>query len=323
VPTFPEVQLEGSEFDTAIELVHAARAAAAIERLDVDLVHDHSRAGPLTAASRRSPTVVTVHGPVAGAESQRELFGALGQSISLVAISDAQRHEAPELNWAGRVYNGIDAGAYPFRADKDDYMLILGRLHPSKGVDLAIDAAREAGRRIIVAGGWTIPAERAWFEQEIRPRIGPGVEWIGEVVEDTKRELLAGAACLLFPARWPEPFGLAMAEAMACGTPVVGLRAGSVPEIVDDGRTGIVCDRPDELAAGIAAADALDPQVCRTHALELFSAERMVAGYETLYRALVRRGGQGTAARQCGLSPGLAESARPSKRRVLAPQTEQ
>lgn len=288
VSTFPETQVEGSESETTIELLHATRAAGALERLDVDVVHDHSRAGPLTAASRRTPTVATVHGPLTGADSQRELFAALSRSISLVAISDAQRRDAPELNWAGRVYNGIDVDAYPFRADKDDYVLCLGRTHPQKGVDLAIDAARAADRRIVVAGSWTIPAERAWFEEHIRPRIGPGVEWVGEVSGDAKRELLAGASCLVFPAQWAEPFGLAMVEAMACGTPVVGLRAGSVPEVVEDGRTGVVCDEPAELAAAIVAADEIDRGACRARVAEAFSAKRMVAGYEAVYAELVQ-----------------------------------
>jgi glycosyltransferase involved in cell wall biosynthesis len=288
IPTFPDAQVEGSEFETTIELLHAMRAAAALERLDVDVVHDHSRAGPLMAASRQTPTVATVHGPMVGAESQREFFAELGRKVSLVAISEVQRHAAPELNWVGRVYNGIDVDSYPFRADKDDYVLVLSRLHPQKGVDIAIDAALEAGRRIVVAGSWTIPAERAWFETQIRPRIGPGVECVGEVGGNAKRDLLARAACLVFPARWAEPFGLAMIEAMACGTPVVGLRAGSVPEVVEQGRTGLICERPDELAVAIDTAVSLDPHACRNRVLELFSAERMVADYEALYRVLVQ-----------------------------------
>jgi glycosyltransferase involved in cell wall biosynthesis len=297
VPTFPEAQVEGSEFETTIELLHAVRAATALEWLELDVVHDHSRAGPLLAASRRTPTVATVHGPMRGAESQREVFAELGRSVSLVAISEAQRHDAPELNWVGRVYNGIDVGSYPYRTDKDDYVLVLSRLHPQKGIDIAIDAALKAGRRIVVAGSWTIPTERAWFEDLIRPRLGPGVEWVGEVEGEAKRELLAGAACLLFPARWAEPFGLAMVEAMACGTPVVGLRAGSVPEVVDHGRTGVICDRPGELPEAIAAAVALDPHACRARAGELFSADRMVAGYEALYQAVVRSADSGRSPR--------------------------
>jgi glycosyltransferase involved in cell wall biosynthesis len=287
IRTFEEPQGEGTANETTIEVVHAARAAAALEDLKPNLVHDHSRVGPLTAAARRNPTLVTVHAAVAGPQSQRDSFGALGRWVSLVALSDAQRASAPRLNWVGRVYNGIAVEDYPLRERKEDYVVVLGRLSPYKGVHLAIDAARAAGWRIVVAGTWTIPGENVYFEEHVRPRLGDGVEWIGEIRGTAKAELLAGAACLLFPVQWNEPFGLVMIEAMACGTPVVALRAGSVPEVVVDGVTGLICNRPADLPSAIASAVRLDARHCRDHVIRNFSAERMVQNYEMLYQMVL------------------------------------
>lgn len=287
VQTLAEPAGEGSDAETLVEIVHAARAAAALDSLDVDVVHEHTRAGPLTARSREAPTLATVHAAVAGPDAEAELWQELGRHASLVALSDAHRAGAPALNWIARVYNGIPVERYPFREDKDDYVLFLGRISPRKGVVDAIDAAVAAGRRIVVAGGWTIPAERAYFEAEVRPRLGAQVEWAREVRGDAKNELIARAACLLFPVRWEEPFGLVVAEALACGTPVVALRRGSVPELVTDGETGIVCERASELAAGIDAASRLSARRCRREAERRFSVERMVRDYVDCYDAVL------------------------------------
>ena len=290
LPTFAEPKPEGSEEEATVELLHAARAAAALATLDLDVVHDHTRAGPLTAVARPVPTLVTAHLAVAGPEQETELYEAVGRLASLVAISAAQRRAAPHLNWAGTVANGIPVGEYPFVAEKDDFVLYLGRMSAQKGVHLAIAAAREAGRRLIVAGAWTTPSERAYFERDVRPRIDEGVQWVGEVSGARRTELLSRAGCVLFPARWEEPFGLVLAEASACGTPVVALRAGAVPEIVADGETGFVCESPSELTAAIHAATALDPFRCRARAAARFAVERMVEGYEVIYRRLAQAG---------------------------------
>jgi glycosyltransferase involved in cell wall biosynthesis len=287
VRTLPEAPGEGHEDETNIELLHAARAASALDACELDLVHDHTRTGPLTAAGRTIPTVATVHSAVAGPDSQVELWEALGRHAPLIALSDAQRAAAPHLNWHGRVYNGIPVERYPFREDKEDYVLFLGRMSPRKGVVPAIEAARAAGRRIVIAGSWSVPAEQSYFEREVRARLGPDVEWAQEVRGDAKKDLLARAACLLFPVRWQEPFGLVVVEALACGTPVVALRTGSVPELVRDGETGIVCAGEDELAPAIDAAARLSPRHCRADAERRFSVERMARDYERCYRTLL------------------------------------
>ena len=240
----PPVARMGTPFP---EIVHALQADEHLRELDVDVVHDHSMGGPLTARARRTPTVLTAHGPVTG--ELGECYRLLSRHHPMVAISEAQRAKGPHLPWAGTVYNAIPVDEYPFETEKDDFVLFLGRISPEKGPDLAIKAARAAGRRIVIAAKCNEPAEHAYFDQRVRPLLGPDAEWYGHATTEEKKKLLARASALVFPIQWDEPFGIVMVEAMACGTPVVALRAGSVPELVVDGLTGYICDRPEELPA--------------------------------------------------------------------------
>jgi glycosyltransferase involved in cell wall biosynthesis len=263
------------------EVVHAAHAAAVLRRLDVDIVHDHTLAGPLLAPGRNVPTIVTVHGTPDG--DLGDYYTALGDSVGVVAISSAQRNQNPRLNWVATVHNAIDVGSFPFRERKDGYVLWLGRFCPEKGAHLAIEAARAAGITILLAGKLGEPAERAYFDQEVRPRLGPDISYVGEASASGKRVLLAGARALVFPIQWEEPFGMVMIEAMACGTPVVALRRGSVPEIVTHGVTGLIISHPAELPAALSAAASLNPHHCRAQAEKHFSLERMAADYNHVY----------------------------------------
>jgi len=267
------------------ELIHAAAAARLLADLDVDIVHDHTLAGPLTATGRRGPTVATMHGPMDG--ELADYYRVLGDEVSLVAISDAQRAHAPDLNWVATVYNGIDVASYPFQEVKEDWVLFVGRFSLEKGPHHAIDAARAAGLRIVLAGKVNESAEQEYFEQEIRSRLGKDATYIGEIDGTLKRELYAKAACLLFPVAWPEPFGLVMVEAMACGTPVVALECGSVPEVIVDGTTGVICGIEEELPAAIAKARRLKPEDCRDHVARHFDITNMGDGYEKVYRQLM------------------------------------
>jgi len=265
------------------EVIATAEAARVLAELDVDIVHDHSLAGPLLARGRAVPTVATVHGPATG--DNGSYFERLGTTIDVVAISESQRRLNPRINWAGTVHNGVDVASYTF-AHGGDYVLWLGRVTPDKGPAIAIDAARAAGRRIVLAGKLNEPAERAHFDQEVRPRLGRGAEWVGEADYRVKRELLAGALCLLFPIRWEEPFGIVMVEALASGTPVVAFRRGSVAEIVRHDVTGVIADDFDAFAAGIGRAVDLDPALCRAAAETRFDLPVMADGYERIYRLL-------------------------------------
>lgn len=267
------------------EVVQAAAAARALEDLDLDVVHDHTLAGPLMARSRSIPTVVTAHGSVSG--ELADYYSHLANSVSLVAISYAQQRSAPDLPWVTTVYNAIPVRDYPFVDRKEDYAVFLGRMSPEKGVHLAIDAAREAGIHLVVAGKCIEPRERVYFAEHVKPRLGPSVDWIGEADTHTKKDLLAHARCLLFPIQWEEPFGIVMVEAMACGTPVVALGFGSVSEVVKHGITGYICDGLDELVSGIPRCDALDPAACRAWVAGKFDVPTMVSRYEGVYRRAI------------------------------------
>jgi glycosyltransferase involved in cell wall biosynthesis len=267
------------------EVVHAAQVAQLLEDLDADVVHDHTLACPLSARGRAVPTVITVHGPATG--EYGTYYGALGSTVNMVAISDAQRAKAPGLPWAATVHNAIRVDTFPFRAEKDEFALFLGRFHPDKAPHLAIEAAREARLPIVLAGKCTEPAERAYFSSQVEPRLGPDTTMFGVADAAAKRDLLARAACLVFPICWDEPFGLVMIEAMACGTPVVALRRGAAPELILPGQTGVIVDHPGELAGAIHQARRLDPWICRKHVQQNFTTDLMAAAYEAVYRRAI------------------------------------
>jgi len=186
--------------DPVPEVLHAAAAAATLDSEALDVVHDHTLAGPLLARGRAVPTVVTAHGPVAG--ELGDYLARLGATVDVVAISDAQRRLWPELNWASTVHNGVDVASFPLGDGGGGYLLFLGRFNPDKGAHLAIDAAEEAGCRLVLAGKLNERAEKAYFASAIALRLGPGVEYIGEADAATKRELYAGALALVFPVCW-------------------------------------------------------------------------------------------------------------------------
>jgi glycosyltransferase involved in cell wall biosynthesis len=290
------------------EVLHAAQVARVLSRLDIDVVHDHSTAGPLQAGQRAVPTVMTAHGSVTGEFGQ--YYRAVDDTVHLVAISAAQQAQAPWLNWSGLVHNAVRTDDYLFAGQKQDHVVYLGRLSEEKGAHLAIDAARQAGRPIFLAGPCGTPADQEYFDREVRPRLGPDAQWLGEASFNVKVDLLAKARCLLFPITWEEPFGMVMIEAMACGTPVVALRRGSVPEIVADGETGFVLERPEDLAAGVQAVGRLSPSACRRRVRRHFDVAKMAAGYEAIYRQVAKSPG-----------PDLESLARAEPTRPAAPRS--
>jgi glycosyltransferase involved in cell wall biosynthesis len=181
--------------------------------------------------------------------------------------------------------NALDLSVYPCKPHPGDYLLFLGRMSPDKGAHRAVAVAMEAGVPLKIAGKLREPKEREYFSEYVEPHVGHyGIEYLGEVNHGQKVELLQDARATLFPIEWEEPFGLVMIESMACGTPVIATRHGAVPEVIDDGRSGIIVDHYREMAAALEAADALDPMECRRYVEERFSAERMVADYVEAYR---------------------------------------
>ncbi len=267
----------------ARHVVDAVEHIAALRGFDV--VHDHS-GFQLVAYSRfldLPPVLHTVH--CAFDAHAYPFYEQFRDAVAYATISDYQRSQGPpELAWAGTVYNALPVDDWPFSDEKDDYLLAFGRVSEAKGFHLAIEVARRTGHRLVMAGvvqDWY----RDYYEERIAPEIdGEHVVFEDEVSDERKRELFAGAAGFLFPILWPEPFGLVMVEAMASGTPVVALRNGSVPEVVDDGVTGFVCDDVDGMVAAVARLGEIDPYICRRAVEDRFSVAAMTAAYEALYR---------------------------------------
>jgi glycosyltransferase involved in cell wall biosynthesis len=263
--------------------VQEVRYGAAVGRklagIRCDLVHDHSLAAPLLAGGRPQPTVISAHGPTDNHVG--DYYRQLG--LPIVATSWAQRRHAPDLPWIATVHNGIPVDEYPFRSEKDDYVLFMARLSPEKGAHLAVEAARAAGVRLVLAGAPRAPVDHRYLEEEVLPRLGPLARCIGEVGGAERDALLAGARCVISPVQWEEPFGLVNVEALACGTPVVACPRGALPEVVTHGVTGVLGETVDDLAAALKTIDAIDPAVCRADALARFDTAVMVAGYERVY----------------------------------------
>lgn len=258
---------------------------------EFDVLHFHieSLHFPLFRSLARK-TVTTLHGRLDLPELP-PLFREFPE-MPLVSISDSQRRAAPNANWAGTVYHGLPAEICPLNPvaprGAGRYLAFLGRVSPEKGLDRAIEIARRSGLRLRIAAKVDQQDEHYWREYIVPLLRDPRVEFIGEVDEAGKPAFLGNATALLFPINWPEPFGLAMIEAMSCGTPVIAWRHGSVPEIVDEGVTGFIVDSVDAAVSALPRTAALDRTRVRNRFDERFSAARMTRDYLSVYRALGR-----------------------------------
>jgi glycosyltransferase involved in cell wall biosynthesis len=262
-----------------------AHAMLAYDQIDgFDVVHDHAAvAGPIAAARLRDrpPVVHTLHGP--WTPHTRAFFETASRFMHLVAISNAQRADNPEVKYLDTVHNGLDLDSYRYCDAKDDFLVYIGRANPDKGPREAIEIARRAGLRLHMILKRGEPPEREYFEREIEPHLSGDIELYENVSHDTKVDLLSRARAMVFPIRWPEPFGLVMVEAMACGTPVVTTNWGAAPELVVDGVTGFRRDAFDELVDAVGHIPSLEPAACRRWAEEQFSGPAMVRRYEGVY----------------------------------------
>jgi len=251
----------------------------AAERFDV--LHVHSPFSALAAAVETGvPTVHTLHGSFV--PEMTRLYSFVAQRAWFVAISEAQKRFNEDLRYGGVVYNGIDMRAYPLQEDKEDFVLFLGRAAPEKGWRRAIEASVAAGERLVSAVKIAHPTEQEEWTNNVQPILPPEYEVLGEITLAEKVSLLRRAKAVLFPIDWPEPFGLVMTEAMACGTPVIATPRGSVPEVVEDGVTGWIVDvedYPAQAAERLGRLSEIDPHACRDRVQRLFSKEAMVAGY--------------------------------------------
>jgi glycosyltransferase involved in cell wall biosynthesis len=251
-----------------------------------DVMHSHSYHFALPFTRFVSTPVVHTYHVQLGPEVLQG-FGRYPEA-HLVAISNFQRSELEGLSDVPVIHNGIDTGAFPFSAERGGYLAFLGRMIPSKGAGEAVRVARELDLPLIMAGPST-----EWFEREVRPAIDDRhVRYEGEVDAAGRNELLAGAAALLYPITYPEPFGLVMIEAMACGTPVAAFGVGAVPEVVEQGVSGCWVSPGDGLAGAVQSAVELDRRRVRQAAVERFDYRVMVDAYERLYRRLARPRGE-------------------------------
>ena len=258
--------------------------AACMERAgEFDLIHNHYDFLPLTYSRLiRTPLVTTIHG--FSSEQVRLVYRRYAE-LPYVSISDADRD--PHLTYVATVYNGIRLADFVFDPLGGDDLVFLGRFHPEKGPHLAIEVARRAGRRLIMAG---IIQDQAFFDTAIAPHIdGAQIQYIGPVGPPERAHLLRSAAAVLHLVTQPERFGLVMAEALACGTPVIGLDLGSVREVISDGRTGFVVQSVEEAVAAVDRLASIDRAVCRHEVEQRFSMEQMVAGYVEVYRQVLEQ----------------------------------
>jgi glycosyltransferase involved in cell wall biosynthesis len=285
VPVVETALRLGGRFDPT--MAHVLAVGMAKRRAsEFDVIHAHVDYLAFPAFTESDPPVVsTLHGRL-DVEGLAPVVGHFGR-FPLVSISDAQRAPLPGANWLATVHHGLPLADYPMGSGAGDYLLFVGRMSPEKRPDVAIDVARRAGVRLVLAAK-VDRVDQAYFDAVVRPLLGePGIEFIGEVGQAEKVALLRDARALLFPILWPEPFGLVMIEAMACGTPVVARRCGSVDEVIADGRVGIVCDGDEDIVRALDAAREIDRAACRRWVEQRFSVERMATGYERLYRRLV------------------------------------
>jgi len=253
---------------------------------DFDVIHNHADWYALPfAACFETPTVTTTHGRLDHPEIAYHFTRIPNQH--LVSVSMNQKTHLTNVKWAGTVYNGIKSSHFQFTPRGGEYLAFLGRLTPEKRPDLAVEIAHRTGRRLVIAAKLD-KSDMDYYEGVVMPILrDPQVEYAGEVDEEGKDQLLGGAHALVFPIDWPEPFGLAMVESMATGTPVIAMARGAVPEIVVDGSTGFMCESLEEMITAVDRVHSLNRLDCRLHVERNFSTERMAKDYLDVYRSVV------------------------------------
>jgi len=254
---------------------------------EFDLIHNHFDFLPLSYSKLvKTPVVTTIHG--FSSERILPVYKKYNGHVHYVSISNADRN--PDLNYVATVYHGIPLQEFTFRERKDGYLLFFGRIHNEKGTFEAIEIAKRAGCRLIIAG---IIQDQKYFNEKVAPYIdGDQIKYIGSVGPDERDEVLGKARALLHIINFNEPFGLSLIEAMACGTPVIARPRGSIPEIIKNGETGFIIESIDEAVQALKKIDTLDKRKLRQHVQENFSVEKMVDGYINVYKEVMNRYGR-------------------------------
>jgi glycosyltransferase involved in cell wall biosynthesis len=285
VTQIPTSKMEAGQ-DAVRQYMHLLISKCYKEAKNFDIIHSHfNLLTSFYADLVDIPTVFTLHTPI---DDKTRSMLANFKNNYFVSFTYAQRTQMPELNWIANIYHGLDISKFEFNLTPKDYFIYLGRITEDKGVHLAIEAANAAGVPLVIAGR-SYPEEKYWHSNIEKKIDGKMVTFIGEANFETKIEYLKNAKALLFPTQRIEPFGLVMIEAMACGTPVIGFNNGSVPEVVKDKQTGYVVNSVEEMVSAIKSIDKIDRNACRSRAEKYFSVEKMVSGYEKVYRKVIDR----------------------------------
>lgn len=256
-------------------------------RGEFDLLHFHhpETAMPFAKLYPQVPVVYTLHDPVS--PLTRELMERyLTPNQSFISISNNQRLPAPDLPYTATVYNGIEMDQFAFEEEHEDYLLFVGRMVPQKGIEDAIRVAQQTNNRLLLIGP-SYNQDREYFDTRIKPHLNDKILYLGFIERDKVVCYYQKAKALLMPIQWEEPFGLSMIEAMACGTPVIAMRRGSVPEVVADGVSGIIVNSIAEMVDAVGALGTIKATDCRAHVEENFSSQKMVQGYETAFKFIL------------------------------------
>ena len=255
------------------------------EHFDIIHIHPYRRVIPFSPLTK-TPTVITLHDPIQGFKKYMIEQTKKIKNVYLISLSFSQRKPSPKLKYIGTAYNGIDITKFKFNETPEDFFLAVGRLVPEKGIDVAITVAREAKVKLKIAGG---PDKGYYFDKKIKPYLDENVEYLGMLNYDQMGKLYGRAKGVLYPLRWEEPFGLVIIEAMACGTPVIGFRRGSLPEIIKDKKTGFIVENIKEMTEAVKKIGQIDRRDCRKWVEENFTIEKMVSQYEKIFLKLAEK----------------------------------
>ncbi|MDB5074728.1 MAG: glycosyl transferase group 1 [Chloroflexi bacterium] len=283
VPEPLSMDPELGQYSRVYESLHMANAFAGAGSFDI--LHNNLGSYPVAFTQLCPvPMLTTLHG--SGAEADSKLIYRRFPAGPYVSISNSERALIPELDYAATVYNGIDESQFSFSREAGEYLLVVGRMSPDKGIHFAIEVARRTNMPLILAG--IVPPEnKQYFDEQVAPHLNAKIRFVGPVNLEQKSRLYAEAWAFLHLVDYEEAFGLTMVEAMACGCPVIGFKKGSVPEVIADTETGFIVADTDAAVKAVGAVRSIDRSACRSRVANLFSAERMVEGYEAVYRQIL------------------------------------
>ncbi|OGG07657.1 hypothetical protein A2872_01715 [Candidatus Gottesmanbacteria bacterium RIFCSPHIGHO2_01_FULL_42_12] len=250
-----------------------------------DIIHDHNGYLSLpTANISNTPVLLTLHGsfdPV-----NKQFYSKLDKKVKFVSISKRQAAWAPNLNWAGTVYNGLKFDKFPFEKNPGEYLLYVGRMSYEKGAHIAIEVAQYLNLPLVIAAKLD-SVDLNYYQDYVGPHLGSQIKWVGEVDEEERNKLMSRALCLLHPITWEEPFGLTMIETMACGTPVIAFNKGSIPEVVNNCKSGFIVEDVEEMINAVLNIKQISRKYCRDYALKNFNAQKMTEGYLKIYNKIL------------------------------------